>query len=113
MTAPSPGRPKQAVSKIFILLALCLVMQCFLWKGRQKLERINDMHTSSGSTRNIMARSDIPVVGNYSSTSGAVQLAEAEGDEPEGGMFGLNYWDWYQSSGPGGKPFVFAVLVMW
>jgi hypothetical protein len=91
-------------------------MQCFLWKGRQRLERVNEKHTSSESRKypsTIKARSEIPLAGNYSSISRTVEFDEAEGDEPEGGMFGLNYWEWYQSSGTTGKPIVFAVLVMW
>jgi hypothetical protein len=34
-------------------------------------------------------------------------------EEPEGGMFGIDYWDLYNGAKPHVKPFIFAGFILW
>jgi hypothetical protein len=39
------------------------------------------------------------------------EVSEVEG--PEGGIFGVDYWDLYNDAKAGAKPFIFAGFVLW
>jgi hypothetical protein len=122
MMAPSSGKVQKPISRVFILLALSLVLQCFLWRGKEKLQ-----HLQVVQTRTLTRRSD---VSSWTDASDGIQANNtamgAIGDilaghakpvsdveEPEGGMFGIDYWDLYNGAKPHVKPFIFAGLVLW
>lgn len=123
MMAPSPGKVRKPISKVFILLALSLVLQCFLWRGKEKLQRLN----VRSQTNTIQKRSESSLrtaSGNETYhdhiAKGVIEDIIAghakpvsDVEEPEGGIFGIDYWDLYNGATPHVKPFIFAGFVLW
>ena len=125
MAAPSPGKGRKAVPKVFILLALSLVLQCFLWRGRERLQHLQLQ--LQPQPQNLFKRSLIPgdlTISALSSPNdgesaetGEIALTQvgevSEVEGPEGGIFGVDYWDLYNDAKGGAKPFIFAGFILW
>jgi hypothetical protein len=122
MAAPSPGKGRKAVPKVFILLALSLVLQCFLWRGRERLQHLQLQTKTQNNLKRSLAPEDLAsalitvndgesaVIGETAFTQ-VGEVSEVEG--PEGGIFGVDYWDLYNDAKAGAKPFIFAGFVLW
>jgi hypothetical protein len=122
MAAPSPGKGRKAVPKVFILLALSLVLQCFLWRGRERLQHLQLQTQTQNNLKRSLAPDDLAsalitvndgesaVIGETAFTQ-VGEVSEVEG--PEGGIFGVDYWDLYNDAKAGAKPFIFAGFVLW
>jgi hypothetical protein len=122
MAAPSPGKGRKAVPKVFILLALSLVLQCFLWRGRERLQHLQLQTQTQNNLKRSLAPEDLAsalitvndgesaVIGETAFTQ-VGEVSEVEG--PEGGIFGVDYWDLYNDAKAGAKPFIFAGFVLW
>jgi hypothetical protein len=123
MAAPSPGKGRKAVPKVFILLALSLVLQCFLWRGKERLQQLQvqtqtqERMKRSHIPENVLAISSKPLNDDTSHQmqetdfSLVGEVSEVEG--PEGGIFGVDYWDLYNNAKAGVKPFIFTGFILW
>lgn len=122
MMAPSPGKVRKPISRVFILLALSLVLQCFLWRGKEKLQQRVQLQTSNIARRSEVSAWSLSDDRSHTDhkTMGAIEDILAghakpvsDVEEPEGGIFGIDYWDLYNGAKPHVKPFIFAGFVLW
>jgi len=121
MAAPSPGKGRKAVPKVFILLALSLVLQCFLWRGKERLQHLQFQPQDQINLKRSLNPEDLPASALIHDSEKAETKATAltqvgevsEVEGPEGGIFGVDYWDLYNDAKAGAKPFIFAGFVLW
>lgn len=114
--SPSRGKGSKKPTRLtgFILLALCFTIQVFLWHGKNRLKHLIDAQehlvaVAVGSEPRVTAwKRSVAVEGGV-----GVMVDSSEVDESGGTLLGLDYWDWYSSAKSGGKPLIFATLVLW
>lgn len=106
--APSPGvgSMRRPISRVFILLAICLVLQCLLWRGKQRLKHYQPI--GSGLTKRLDHSA-----ANESKPADITTATTLEDDSEEWGVLDIDYWGIYEKATPGQKPLVFVTYVIW
>lgn len=114
----SPSRGKKPTRlTAFILLALCFIIQCFLWHGKNRLKHMIELEHGRAVVQNekpwkrstyFERVEGINMGYNASTTADPVETEDAGGT-----LLGFDYWAWYSSATVAEKPFVFTALVLW